>query len=209
MRALGLIAMLITVPLWILLEKEKDTHILHLNPQWLHLLCSLKDLAVDSTPLVEGKSVFPDVDVNKKRELVLSSLLAETSPEVTILTKDCLEILCFDMVKLIDRQLKDQLPGGIYHLPSDEVLEDAASCPTSNRIGERDYSDVDRDVSRAPQKATAHHSSSLTFRNNKTSAYLQRQPEEERRKVFQKAINLAPGRRIQNRQRLNAIRIIR
>lgn len=208
-RALGLIATMITLPLWTLLEREKNTHILHLNPRWLHLLCYLRELSIDATPLLAGNSVFPDVVVRRKDHEVHELLLSETSDDITLLTKECLEILCFNMETLVDRQLKDQLPGGIYHLPGDDVIQDAASCPTSNRIGERDFSDVDREVGRAPQKATAHHSSSLTFRNNKTSAYLNTLPKEERRKIFKKAIELGPRRRTRNRERIKSIQVTR
>jgi hypothetical protein len=175
---------------------------MHLNPQWLHLLVTLRELSIDASPLLRGDSIFPDIPV--KRQKILHSILEDT--EDTLLTKDCLEILCFNFEKLISRQLEDQLPGGIYHQPSEEVMKDAESCPTSNRIGERDFSDIDRDVTRAPQKATAHHSSSLTFRNNRTSEYLQQLPVEERARIFHKAMKLAPGRRIKNREKLRSIR---
>ena len=38
---------------------------------------------------------------------------------------------------LVNRQLADQLPGGKFYLPSDDIVTETAICPRTNILSER------------------------------------------------------------------------
>ena len=122
------------------------------------------------------------------------------------LTKECLELLSFEIARLVSKQLADQLPGGLYHSPSPSVVSETASCPTTNKVSEKDFSDLDRLVNRAPQKSTLHVSANVTFRNNGTADYLASLPHDKRLRIFQKAQVLTQIRQKRKRERVNQIR---
>ena len=206
LRALGIIAVLVTQPLWRVVERQ-DIHIFDLNRHWLHLELSLGELSSDATSLLQGASVFPEFPAHKDN--VFEELFMPCLPEVESLTKECLELLCFHMHSLVKRQLEDQLPGGNYATPSAEVVAATKSCPTTNRTGEKDFSDLDREVNRAPQRFTSHISGTICFRNNKSSKYFKALPSDKRRTLMVRAIKLAPLRRRRNRERQKLVKIAR
>ena len=205
LRALGIISVLITQPLWRVVERQ-DIHIFDLNRHWLHLELSLKDLSKDASELLEGRSVFPDFHFQAHKDTVYDELFRPVPPEVSNLTKECLELLCFHMHSLVTRQVEDQLPGGKYATPTPQVMEQTKSCPTSNRAGEKDFSDLDREVDRAPQRFTSHISGTVCFRNNKTWQYFRALPAERRRQLMVRAMKHAPLRRKKNRERQKEVR---
>ena len=206
LRALGIIAVLITQPLWQVVE-QKDVHIFDLNPQWLHLELSLKELSIDASSLLQGISIFPERPTHK--DDVFEELFKPVTTEMETLTKECLELLCFHLHSLVKRQVVDQLPGGKYSLPSEEVLKATKSCPTTNRAGEKDFSDLDREVNRAPQRSPNHISGTICFRNNKTWRYFKILPAERRQTLLMRAMKSAPLRRRRNRERQKEVKIVR
>ena len=206
LRALGIIAVLITQPLWQVIE-QKDVHIFDLNPQWLHLELSLRELSIDASSLLQGISIFPERPTHK--DDIFEELFKPVTTEMETLTKECLELLCFHLHSLVKRQVVDQLPGGKYSLPSEEVLKATKSCPTTNRAGEKDFSDLDREVNRAPQRSTNHISGTICFRNNKTWRYFKILPAERREALLMRAMKLAPLRRRRNRERQKEVKIVR
>ena len=65
LRDLGIIAVLITQPLWQVVE-QKDVHIFDLNPQWLHLELTLKELPIEASSLLQGISTFQGFQAHKE-----------------------------------------------------------------------------------------------------------------------------------------------
>ena len=58
-RALGIIAKLVTQPLWRVIERD-NIHIFDLNPYWSHLQTMLKKYTSDATELLQQKCMFPE-----------------------------------------------------------------------------------------------------------------------------------------------------
>ena len=52
--------------------------------------------------------------------------------EVTEFPKELLQHLIQGIRDIMERQLKDQLPGGIFWNPSNKLMEDAKSCTATN-----------------------------------------------------------------------------
>ena len=134
------------------------------------------------------------------KDVVYDSLFSESSEEFDNLTNLALQQICKAMHPMLCRQLKDQLPGGKYHLPTEELIQQTASAPLTNKISEADFSDLDRIERNAPQKGKAAKSGLICFTRNKTSIFLQKLSTHTKKKY----LNIARKSAI---QRMNADRI--
>ena len=118
-RALGILGKLVTGPLFRLIS-ERD-HIFKLNDTWQQVYNNLKDLCKDARPLMEEKDIVPGGKVVKDE--LYTELFKETNDaELDSLCESCLRMLCCAISILIHRQLADQMTGGVYYQPSQEIL---------------------------------------------------------------------------------------
>ena len=91
---------------------------------------------------------------------------------------------------VIERQAKDQLPGGKYWTQSsDEHL------PSTNNMSERDFAQLDILLSLKPSASTTTFESIIMWTNNKTSSWLQAMNEEERKEIIENARKNVPEMR--------------
>jgi E1A/CREB-binding protein len=110
------------------------------------------------------------------------------------------------MELLIRRQVEDQLPGGKFSKPSADVLAQTSSCPTTNLITERDFAHLDQQLKSKPNISTLAVTGSVMFLNNKTCAWMQSLPPEEKAHYMQTARKKAPLLKKKYHQRRIAIR---
>ncbi len=192
LRSIGIIGKLITGPLVRLIEDKKG-HIFDLNGTWEHTIKKLNEFSLDPSPLFEGIECVLKGKVVKDE--VYEELLKPADDELEALTADCLKLLCCACSILLSRQLKDQLPGGLYYEPSKDVLQETAMCPKQNIISERDFSHLDRQLRIKPTASTVAISGLVCFGNNKTAEYLEKVDDSTRQKMIAKAIKEAPKRR--------------
>lgn len=68
------------------------------------------------------------------------------------LTKVALELVCLEMLILVERQGETQLPGGKYHNPSSTLKASASNVPKTNVVGERDMAILDNLLREKPGK---------------------------------------------------------
>jgi hypothetical protein len=54
---------------------------------------------------------------------------------------------------MLKRQLVDQLPGGKYYIPENDIKTQCVPVPKTNIISEADFSALDRLEKNAPQKS--------------------------------------------------------
>lgn len=71
------------------------------------------------------------------------------------------------VIKLMERQLKDYLPGGQYHEPFPSLQAEAASCSSNNISGERVFAWRDARKQQATTASTTKVSSKTFFKANK------------------------------------------
>jgi len=204
-RALGMVDKLITGPLFRLVE-QKDCPIFSLNSQWLLLVEFLECNSTDPTPIMTAQPVFTNDAATITKDHLYHNLFLNSNNIDDEETRKALMLICNNMAILVKRQLKDQLPGGKYFMPSAEVVEATNSAPLHNKISEADFSDLDRLVTRAPQKSTISKSSAICFTRNKSAKWLQSLPEALKAKYMGKARELAPKRKKQNFLNMKAIR---
>ena len=201
-RALGIFNKLITGPLF--RKVEESGHIFQLNSMWTLLHEKLVEYSVNSTSLMDGETMFDDYLVT--RDDVYAELFRATGDvEVDCLTQECLELICCTCSLMVRSQLTDQLPGGKYHQPSADILEETANCQRTNVLSERDFAQYDRMLSMKPTLSTVATCGIIMFSNNKTSAWLGGKSEGE----LQDIISIAMKNKIyfieKYKQRKNAI----
>ena len=206
MRSLGIMGKLLTGPLIRLIEAPQK-HILHLNDTWLHVIRKLEEFAVNSSPLLEGIEFVPGSPVSKDE--VYHSLFAPQPPEIEDMTGDCLRLISCNATILLKRQLQDQLPGGIFYQPSEELLHETATAPAHNIVSERDFAQLDSQLRNKPAISTVSMSGLIAYSNNRTPEYLDELSEEERHNIITKAIKQARINRQLNHQRKKEIKVKR
>jgi hypothetical protein len=68
------------------------------------------------------------------------------------MTKNALTAICKHICPMLKRQLVDQLPGGKYYIPENDIKTQRVPVPKTNRIAEADFSALDRLEKNASQK---------------------------------------------------------
>uniref|UniRef100_A0A8W8MPP0 Uncharacterized protein n=1 Tax=Magallana gigas TaxID=29159 RepID=A0A8W8MPP0_MAGGI len=189
LRALGIIDKIITGPFWRVIEKTEN--ILDLNPVLLNMKLNLQDLSQDASPLLEGHLVFPEESVHKDE--VYDSLFENTNDAIfETYTQMALELAIGGMLLILERQAKDQLPGGIYYEPSETDQLRAAAVPTTNTCSERDFAQLDVLMRLKPSASTTAYESVIMWTNNKTSTWLNSLSNSEKNSIINDARKSAP-----------------
>ena len=101
-------------PLFRLLEEEG--HVFQLNNVWLQLKLLFERCSENSSVLLEGDSLLPNGKITKD-DIYIELFRDSENLELDTLTQECLEIICSSCLVLVNHQLADQLPGGIFYLP--------------------------------------------------------------------------------------------
>ena len=109
---------------------------------YLHKMqLQLQVWTTDYSGLLAGETLFDDVDVHKYE--VYESLFKEVSSEFDTITQMALEVLMHSLLLILERQAKDQLPGGKYWNPSKDTCTRAAHVGATNTVSERDFGQLD------------------------------------------------------------------
>ncbi|XP_048751175.2 uncharacterized protein LOC125662866 [Ostrea edulis] len=198
LRALGIIDKVITGPFWRIIERTANN--LDLNPVLLNLKLSLQDLSHDATPLLEGHPIFPDENVHKDE--IYESLFENTNdPAFEMYTQMALELALGGMLLILERQAKDQLPGGIFHEPSENDQKRASAVPTTNTCSERDFAQLDVLMRLKPSASTTAYESVIMWTNNKTTIWLNSLSDKQRNSIIDDARKSAPEMMEMTKQR--------
>ncbi|VDI15710.1 Hypothetical predicted protein [Mytilus galloprovincialis] len=143
-RAFGIVDKILTGPIWRIIEST--SHILDLNKVWFDFKKILEKYSVDATELVEGKVLYPEYTVQDK---VFESLFLIDNEELNILTTEALQIVLLNFCIIIERQLFDNLPGGILNEETEgvngkELRDESTTVKPTNIVSERDFANLDR-----------------------------------------------------------------
>ncbi|XP_065673357.1 uncharacterized protein LOC136090527 [Hydra vulgaris] len=150
-RALGNFNKLISGPLFCIIEEEG--HIFSLNTVWSQMFNYFVCCSSDASIMLSGSTFF-DVKYLTKDELFDCLFSNCNDPLLDALTQECLEVICCSCSVMIQSQLRDQLPGGKYHNPDVDVLEETQNCPRTNVVSERDFASYDRMLKMKPNMTT-------------------------------------------------------
>ena len=81
--------------------------------------------------MLEGLPVFYEEVVPLHKSCVFDSLLQTSDHEFDVLTQQATELICSAMLLVLGNQCEDQLSGGKYWQPDENLTTQAASVPTS------------------------------------------------------------------------------
>ncbi|CAG2215742.1 unnamed protein product [Mytilus edulis] len=192
-RALGIVDKLLTGPLWRIIENVD--HILDLNDIWLVFKNSIELLSKDASELIEGKVFYPKFT---KKDEVFNSLFInnDLDEELNLLTIEALQIILINFLIIIERQLSDCLPGGIFNENTEGVNKDlrveSTTVATTNIVSERDFANLDRLRREKPNANTIALEGIILFSNNKTLRWLDDMNVEKKAEVFKIAREKTP-----------------
>ncbi|VDI49877.1 Hypothetical predicted protein [Mytilus galloprovincialis] len=96
---------------------------------------------------------------------------------------------------VLEKAMKEQLPGGRYFEPTEELREQSKSVIPHNKIPERVFGMLDFFLRYRPNASTISNEAFLMFVFNKTSEWLDSLPQEEKEKLLTDSIK--EGRNIQ------------
>ncbi|XP_060605769.1 uncharacterized protein LOC132758233 [Ruditapes philippinarum] len=200
-RALGLIDKVITGPLWRVIEAAPNC--LSLNTHLLQLKIALENWSKDAAPFLEGECVFEEMVAPITRDCVNDALFTPTDdPVIETYTQMALEVSFGAMLIILERQAKDQLPGGKYWHLDQTTTEHLANVPTTNTVSERDFAQLDILMKAKPAAAACTYESIILWTNNKTSKWLDSLEDDVRADILDQARTNAPclRKKIQERQ---------
>lgn len=201
-RALGLIDKIITGPLWRIIETVPC--VLSLNTYLHQLKLNLESWSKDASPLLSGETVFGESESEIHKDCIYEALTAPSEDPMTeAYTQMALEICLGSMLIILERQAKDQLPGGKYWNLESSKVQLLSSVPTTNTVSERDFAQLDMLMRAKPNASTVTFESIIMWSNNKTSDWLSSLSEDERCQVLSEARTSAPNmlQNIKARQR--------
>ena len=185
-RALGIMNKMVAGPLF--RKVEEVGHIFDLNDVWVSLNEKLRDYSKDASVLIAGNSLFDESLLTK--DDVYRELFNDTgSLLLDALTQECLELICCTCSLMVSNQLRDQLPGGLYHNPTSQVRSETANCLRTNVLSERDFAQFDRRLSMKPTMSTVAACGVIMYANNKTSEWLSDKSEGELDHIIRIAIS--------------------
>ena len=193
LRALGIIGKTITGPYQKVTSAA--TNILDLNDKYLDLQTNFSQWANDASPLLSPCSIFSDVPVPE--DPVYHSLLSPNSDDNKV--KQLLSVLCKACLRVVERQLSSQLPGGEFWEPNPALEQAAKSCHSSNISGERNFAMADLHMHHAKNAKLGFIESRVMFKQNKTEAWLCGKGEQEKSQMI--ALAVKAGREVHREEK--------
>ena len=107
----------------------------------------------DAVSMLDGVSILLDVPAVED-EIYEALFKEEPDPNKYAITIETLEFICHTILEILERQCKDQLPGGKYWSPCLEDITKFSNVPSTNMIGERKFAVLDRLVRQKPSAKT-------------------------------------------------------
>ena len=181
-KALGLVCKLVTTPLWRLLERKH--HIFDMNLKYLELTTFLKDACVNIEEFMCGK-MKPFRDIPVKDDYWFHKLI-----KPSVYDDDCtalLSVMLPALAKLAQERFRDQLPGGTYANPSEELREETESVPVHNKMCETVFARADFLLHNKPNISTIAMESYVMFSFNKTSEWLEGKDKQQQEEIMRES----------------------
>lgn len=154
-RVLGLISKLITAPLW----------------RYLELYTFLSEQSKDASEFMKGSSPFPDM---VEHDSILHELILIKDSEDSVQAESIAQTLFTSLKGLLERQLKDQLPGGKHANASDKVKKESLSTMKHNKLPEFLFGQLDYIVRSRPNASILANEALILYSFNKTSNWLKK-----------------------------------
>lgn len=171
--------------------------ILELNDHYTHAREMLSTWISNPVPVIDGSAPGVFTSVALKTDSILDCLVQSQSTDQ--LTADLFVEMCKQIRDVMDRQLKDQLPGGRFADPSPELLAQSKSCSATNISGERVFGLVDSALRRAPNVSVSKLESKTMFSSNKTQVWLTEKTVSDKKVMIEGARQQGAGIRLEEK----------
>ena len=145
------------------------------------LQIALWQLFENASHLLEGLPIFDEGIVPLHKLCVFDSLLQASDHEFDVLTQQATELICSAMLLVLENQCEDQLPGGKYWQPDQNLKTLAASVPTSKLCLKEILQSLLCSSKRDQMPPL------IMWANNKPSKWLENLSESERAERFEEA----------------------
>ena len=178
-KALGLVCKLVTTPLWRLLERKR--HIFDMNKKYLEMTTFLKDASTNAEDFMCGQ-MKPFDDIPVKEDYWFHELIKPSVYDVDCIT--LLSIMLPALAKLAQERFKDQLPGGTYADPTEELTKETESVPLHNKMCETVFARADFLLHNKPNISTVAVESYIMFSFNKTSEWLEEKNKQDQDEIL-------------------------
>ena len=194
--ALGLLYHRVTGPYWCLLGT--DLHYLRFYAHVVMLQGHLQRWAADSSSAFDTE-FEPLFGITFPKDDIFQSLV-HLGPEKKAEVKVVLEALCAGCLQVLERQLKEFLPGGEHHAVDDEdLLEKTKHSKLTNLVGEQCFGDLDFSLFKRRNASLHHHSTiNILKRNRSISAWFGIKTDIEQRELLVMSAKKAPALRKQH-----------
>ena len=180
-RVMGLLSKLLTSSFWRFVED--CNHVLDLNSCYLKMHEFLKEASQDASNLLNGHSPFDENYIEK--DAVYDKLVA--SKEDDTLELEIAQSLCQALVLLLERMVKDHLPGGSIYQPDETLHKQSASVIPHNKLPEFIFGVLDRYMHMRPSASTLANEAMIMYSFNKTSHWLDSLTEDKRCDILTEA----------------------
>ena len=168
---------------------SQDQNILDMNKCYEEAVTKLQQWRADPSDMLTRKEcIFAGVLLKEDRQL--HALLQFPTEEEKKATESLVIQLLEAVEIVVKRQLKDQLPGGIFWDPSPNLQKQAKSASCTNISGERKFA-----------ASMGKIESKVMFKYNKTNAWLKAQKKDKRKQNILQSISLGRKIRKENRAR--------
>ncbi|XP_065670647.1 uncharacterized protein LOC136089042 [Hydra vulgaris] len=160
-----------------------------MNPFLLTLKMKLSDLGKNASSIMISKTpIFSLNNVNIHKDILYDKLFEETNDtDLNILTQQTLEEICHSLLVVLERQSADQLPGGKYWYPSDNISKAAENVPTTNKASESDFAVLDLLIRTKPNAKIQTIQAYTMCCKNKTLDWLDKKTLDEHDSLLKKA----------------------
>ena len=191
-RALGIISKLVTGPYFKIVGEMKS--VLEMNPHLHQLQISMERCSKDAQSLLEGENIFDENLAPITKDQIFEELFkVPEDEEFQILTQQALELLCTSILLVLERQCHEQLPGGQYFNPSDDLKAQAKNVLPSNIIAERDFARFDNLLKAKPNSTVTSLEATIMWCANKPAKWLDSLSEKERAEKQKEARDSVKG----------------
>ena len=188
-RAMGILYKVVMEPFWALLMKEGS--IMQLNKPLLEMQQAMEKWAEDGSTILVDRNCFSESPVIE--DCLYEALLEDVDAELDSFTIMALELLCGQLLIVLERQAKTQLPGGKFWDIPEEFAASVSHVPKTNICSERDMAMIDFLLKTKPAVQPLSLETYVMWLQNKPSSWLQSLSVEEKEQTLNAARVAAPS----------------
>ncbi len=203
-KVLGLISKLVTGPLWRLLES--DISLLDMNAKYLSLVEYFTDMSNGSTDFLTGEQT-PLYDLVEFDDIYQSLIVPDEAVDEFALPMA--QSVFAALKELLQRMVKDQLPGGKFWDPSQTVRQQAISAIPHNKLPEFLFGQLDFLLRYRPNASLLVNEAFIMYSLNNTRDWLDSLPDDEKEDLIKDCRKQGRQYRKQFRERCAAIHVDR